>query len=54
MIPQGKIHQERKQNFTMTHSKDTAISVQKIINAQKEKITCIVGDITQEGIDNLE
>ena len=27
---------------------------QEIINAQKEKITRIVGDITQEGINNIE
>ena len=36
-------------NFT-----DAAISVQEIINAQKDKITRIFGDIKQEGMDNLE
>ena len=38
----------------MYHSTDTSISIQETINAQKEKITRIVGNITQEGIDNLE
>ena len=33
---------------------DTEISVQETINAKKKKITHIVGDITQEGIDNSE
>ena len=38
----------------MPNSTDTAISAQETINSQKEKITCIVGNITQEGIDNLK
>ena len=38
----------------MPNSTDTDISVQEAINAQKDKITCTVGDITQEGIDHLE
>ena len=31
-----------------------AISIQESINSQEEKTTHIVGEITQEGIDNLE
>ena len=38
----------------MPNSTNMDISVRKSINAQKEKITRIVGDITQEGMDNLE
>ena len=38
----------------MPNSIDTAIPVQEALNDQKEKITCIVIDITQELIDNLE
>ena len=38
----------------MPDSSDMAISVQQTINAQKDKITRSVGNITQEGIDNLE
>ena len=38
----------------MPNSANTAISVQEKISFQKDKITPIVGDITQEGIENLE
>ena len=38
----------------MPNSTDTDIPVQEAINFQKERITRIFGDITQEGIDNLE
>ena len=38
----------------MPNSTDTYIYVQEAINAQKDKIARIIGDITQEGIDNLE
>ena len=38
----------------MPNSTNTAISVQETMNAQKEKITCIVGSITEEGINNPE
>ena len=38
----------------MPNSTNMAISVQETINAQKDKITRIFGNITQEGIKNLE
>ena len=38
----------------MPNSTATAVLVQETINAQKDKIARIVGDITQEGINNLE
>ena len=38
----------------MHNSIDTAILVQEKINAQKEKITCIIGNITQGATDNPE
>ena len=37
----------------MPNSNGMAISVQEAINAQKEKIACMMGYITQEGIENL-
>ena len=38
----------------MPNSTNTTISVKEAINTQKYKITCIIGKISQEGIDNLE
>ena len=38
----------------MPNSTDTDIPVQETINAQKYKITCIDGNITQEVTENLE
>ena len=38
----------------MSNSENTAISAQETNNAQKEKVNHIVGDITQEVINNLK